>query len=447
MTAIKAFQLTQAKNKNRPASIRFRLNHGARTQISYTSQLKIAPIYWSNDTQSIRAKVAYDETKRYEFNQRILQIKSTILDWFHEAYAKGLATSQNLKVYMDSLDSGSELADNRSMEPIEAIYELYLSNSDFSENRRKQHRVIIRDLLRYQAYKATVSRVSLWQLNIADFDIPTARDFRFFLEQEHLIQIQYPEIYRECRPIEKRGKNTVLAKLSALRAFVNWANKEGMTTHHPFQGMKLDDSVYGEPYLLTVEEISQLKRTRLHRHPMLEYYRDAFLFQSAVGCRLSDLRAFRALNVSKSEDGLIVEYIAEKTHRKSAKVLRVPLNDTATEIYMRRFSDKAPLDYLFTGLDGRYNKALKKIFLAARLTRYFNYLDPKTGRVTQERLCDKASSHMARRNFIGQMFEVFNDQNLVAELSGHAYNSKQFIRYRKVTDDLRKKMVKKALKW
>lgn len=448
MATIRAFQQSVAKNKYRPATIRFRLNHGSRTQVMYSSDLKIAPAYWSNETQSIRPKIAYDEAERYEFNQKVLTIKSIIMEWFQKEKGGGQLTSANLKLYMDSLSRSNiqETSDTEDI-AIDTYYLKYIERSTFSPNRQKQHMVVMRDLKRYQSYRNRNIRSNDPFLTVQSFDASAAKDFRFFIENEHLIQVQYPELYREGPSIEKRGKNTILAKLSALRAFINWARKEGLTTHQPFQGMQLDDTTYGDPFLLTIEEMARIKNTRLHRHPKLEYYRDVFLFQSAVGCRLSDLKAFSGVNVQQLGDSYIVEYIAEKTHRSNPKVLRVPLNETAVRIFEERFRHTNVRQPLVKFCDQTYNKALKKIFLAARITRYFNDLDPKTGQIVQARICDRASSHMARRNFIGQMFEVFNDQNLVAELSGHAYNSKQFIRYRKVTDKLRQKMVAESLKW
>ena len=447
MAVIEAFQRSQSKNKMKIVPIRFRLTDGRDTQLFYLSELKIEQAYWSNETQSVRKRIAYDEDKRYEFDRQVAEIKTRILEWYKDTKVSGVVSAQALMMYMDSHRTPIESKSMPEGDVFLDAYSTYLRESRFTENRAKQHRVVIRDLERFQKYRAALLRYPGFLLTMQNFDKQMAKDFRFFIENEHILQTQYAELYRNEKCIEKRGKNTILAKLSAARAFTNWAHKEGVTSHKPFAGMKLDDETYGDPYMLTAEELSRLKRTRLHRHPKLEYFRDTFLFQSALGCRLSDLKALRGVNISKVADGLIVEYIAEKTHREHPKVLRIPMNETAAEIYHRRLENRDPHQLLFKFTDQYYNNALKKIFLAARLTRYVNILDSKNGGITQKRLCDVASSHMARRNFISQMFEVFTDQNLVSELSGHAYNSKAFVRYRRVTDDLRKKMVEKALKW
>ena len=52
-----------------------------------------------------------------------------------------------------------------------------------------------------------------------------------------------------------------------------------------------------------------------------------------------------------------------------------------------------------------------------------------------------ASSHMARRTFVGNIYKKFKDQSLVSELSGHAPNSGAFALYREVDEEMKREMV------
>ena len=52
-----------------------------------------------------------------------------------------------------------------------------------------------------------------------------------------------------------------------------------------------------------------------------------------------------------------------------------------------------------------------------------------------------ASSHMARRTFVGNIYKKFKDQSLVSELSGHAPGSRAFARYREVDEEMKREMV------
>ena len=49
-----------------------------------------------------------------------------------------------------------------------------------------------------------------------------------------------------------------------------------------------------------------------------------------------------------------------------------------------------------------------------------------------------ASSHMARRTFVGGLFKKVKDPNLIGALSGHKAGSKAFARYRDIDDDIRR---------
>ena len=52
-----------------------------------------------------------------------------------------------------------------------------------------------------------------------------------------------------------------------------------------------------------------------------------------------------------------------------------------------------------------------------------------------------ASSHIARRTFIGNLYKKVKDPNLVGALSGHVEGSKAFARYRDIDEDIKKDVV------
>ena len=52
-----------------------------------------------------------------------------------------------------------------------------------------------------------------------------------------------------------------------------------------------------------------------------------------------------------------------------------------------------------------------------------------------------ASSHLARRTFIGNLYKKVKDPNLVGSLSGHKEGSKAFARYRDIDEDMKKELV------
>ena len=50
-------------------------------------------------------------------------------------------------------------------------------------------------------------------------------------------------------------------------------------------------------------------------------------------------------------------------------------------------------------------------------------------------LYEVASSHMARRTFVGNTYKMTKDPNIIGMMSGHALGSKAFARYRDIDDE------------
>jgi integrase len=78
----------------------------------------------------------------------------------------------------------------------------------------------------------------------------------------------------------------------------------------------------------------------------------------------------------------------------------------------------------------------------AGITRMVTILDPVTREEVKRPIYEVASSHMARRTFVGNLYKHVKDPNLVSKLSGHAEGSKAFARYRDIDDDMAKELVK-----
>ena len=68
-------------------------------------------------------------------------------------------------------------------------------------------------------------------------------------------------------------------------------------------------------------------------------------------------------------------------------------------------------------------------------------LNPTTGREEKRPLNELASSHLARRTFVGNLYKKVKDPNLVGSLSGYAEWSKAFARYREIDEDMKKELV------
>ena len=79
--------------------------------------------------------------------------------------------------------------------------------------------------------------------------------------------------------------------------------------------------------------------------------------------------------------------------------------------------------------DQKYNEYLKELFKDQDINRLVTKLDPKTRKSIQVPIRDIASSHMARRVFIGGLHHKGATNEIIASMSGHVENSKAFARY------------------
>lgn len=96
--------------------------------------------------------------------------------------------------------------------------------------------------------------------------------------------------------------------------------------------------------------------------------------------------------------------------------------------------DKRGLLFPFIAANN-YNDYIKKIFKIAGVTRIVLVRNAKTGRYDSVPICNVASSHMARRTFIGIAYRLTHDPNLIGKMTGHVEGSTAFCRYRKIEDE------------
>ena len=68
-------------------------------------------------------------------------------------------------------------------------------------------------------------------------------------------------------------------------------------------------------------------------------------------------------------------------------------------------------------------------------------LDPKTREDVARPLYEVASTHTARKTFIGNLYRQVKDPNLIASMSGHVEGSRAFSRYRTIDDDMKRRLV------
>ena len=326
------------------------------------------------------------------------------------------------------------------------VYREYYTTQEISPARVSRYKVIERALLRFEAYKQK-TECSDFTLELDTFTTAQATEFYTFLAEEHLHAENYPEIYatipgdtrkaRKRPKQEQRGHNTIVSLIRCLRAFFNWAYTHDKTTLRPFATFdKPLAEKYVTPYYITQEERNKIASWQMDGHRDA-IQRDIFIFQCLIGCRVSDLMRLTPADIVNGA----VEYIPEKTKHERAAIVRVPLTAQAAALVEKyRGQDQDGRLFPFISKQ-KYNDAIKRIFTLCGITRVVTTLDTATGKEIKRPINEIASSHLARRTFVGNLYKQVKDPNLVGALSGHKEGSKAFARYRDIDEDLKREVV------
>lgn len=326
------------------------------------------------------------------------------------------------------------------------FYELaeeYLEKKEFSYDHTKAIRVLVRDVARYEGFRrATDNKKFVFDVDkVTRTDI---EDFLDYLRNEKSLSEEYPTIFEkllkrypigvkkgQCKLVV-RGDNTIVKLSKKLKAFFVWLYDSDKTKNRPFEGIKIGTEKFGTPYYITIEERNTIADFDLSGFKSLEVQRDIFIFQCFVGCRVGDLIKLTYDNVI---DGVLV-YAPHKTKDEGEQTLqaRVPLHPKALEL-MEKYKGSVPDGRLFPFITPqKYNEAIKAIFTKVGITRNVVVRNPKSGENEIKPINEIASSHLARRTFVGNAYFKVSDPNIIGKMSGHVEGSKAFSRYRKIED-------------
>ncbi len=316
-----------------------------------------------------------------------------------------------------------------------------------SEWRRRRYGVLSRSLHRFELYRKVKRRVP-FKLDFEMFTTSVLEEYEQFLRNEPEIFDKYPKIFEEYpaetrknrksrRPFDK-GDNTIIGIFACLRTFFRAAIEDGLTRNNPFtkyHGKTTER--YGTPVYITIEERDKIADFDLSSNKALEIQRDIFIFHCCIGCRISDLMRLTPENIING----YLEYIASKTKDDRPNVIRVPLTQRAKDI-LEKYKDMEKDGKILPFISSqKYNVAIKKIFKECGITRIVTVLNPTTGEEEQRPINEIASSHLARRTFVGNLYKKVKDPNLVGALSGHKEGSRAFARYRDIDDDIKKEII------
>ncbi len=325
--------------------------------------------------------------------------------------------------------------------------EHFIATRPASTWRKKRYEVLMRALQRFEMYRK-IRRIKTYKLTLRGFNVDDINDFEKFLRSEEELYVKYPKIYekhpcdtrkvrKKAKPLPK-GDNTIINMFACPRYFFRDCIEQKLMDEQPFAKYKGNTTErYGTPYYITLEERDIIAAHDFSANPSLETQRDIFIFHTLIGCRVSDLYRLTHKDIINGS----IEYIASKTLKDRASTIRVPLNQRGLDL-IEKYKGKDPEGRLFPFISQqKYNVAIKKIFTDCGITRMVTILNAATGQEEKRPINELASSHLARRTFVGNLYKKVKDPNLVGALSGHKDGSRAFARYREIDDDLKKELI------
>lgn len=426
------------------ATIYLRLRDGRKFDSIAPTKLSINPNLWDDKAEQIKSKVICSDEIRNEINEGVRNLKTYIEKEYQSANENDISKLW-LKVALDKYYNPDKYKTQEEIEAeikltFEQLLDEFLLKHKLSEVRKKNFRVVKRALLRYELYvRATKRGQKSFILDIDNITSDNLNEIWDFFENEHKYFELYPAIYEqipEKRTPKPRGKNTIIDYFCRIRTFFLWCYDNKKTLNRPFDNFRIEECTYGTPIYITLEERDKLYDKDLSKHKQVEIQRDIFIFQSLIGCRIGDLNRMTKQNVINDA----IEYIPRKTKEGNPITVRVPLNDKAKAI-LDKYADNEEYKLLPFISEQKYNEAIKKAFELAEIKRIVTILDPLTNEEVKKPLYEVASSHMARRTFIGNIYKKVKDPNLIGALSGHKEGSKAFARYREIDEEMKKELV------
>lgn len=400
------------------------------------TEIKVVDELWDCNTNSYKRtrKLSADEQKK--FNTLIATIIDTITDEFNYT----TATAEWVReVVANCINPKSK----ESYFPTFAErIEQYRHEHPMEISSSKAFIPTINKLNRFVAFKREIEGNEEYELHVETIQADDFEAFRDYVVNEWHLREEYPEFYAQFdfgkRKPKELSRTGIINIMHHLRIVHHWYIRQGITTNKACDEFTIPAATYGTPYYLTLDERNIIYDADFSDNPTLDLYRDMFIFQSLVGCRSSDLFKFTFENIHKG----VLSFVPQKTKKKTTVSVQVPLNSKAMAILRKHKAGKKVSDNIFPRKQmNDYNLAIRAILKKCDINRTVTILNGKTNENEQKPICEVASSHMARRTFIGNLYKKVKDPLLISSLTGHVNGSRAFARYREIDEETKQELV------
>ena len=401
--------------------------------IKVVSPLAVYDKYWDSDTLSYKRTAAVPATEQKRLPRQIAAIIEHVEKTFSDK-----ADSKWLKQAIEDVLYPARAFERNHPNLLRRIHESLVKFD--GADRTKEHIIRFeRKMSRYHDYQREILGNTDFMLFVETVTLEQMNDFRDYVVNEHLLQQEHPGFYASRLLVKRKPKplsgTTVINIMNLFCTFLHWCKKMKYSDNEVYALYGCKEPTYGDPFYLTSEERNILYNADLSDCPKLSIIRDIFVFHCYVGCRVGDLYRLTRDNI---KDGFL-EYMPQKTKKCQAKTVRVPLHEKALKIlehYDKNADRLLPFKTVHT-----YNLSIRELLKHCGIDRMVTILDTHGYNTVQRPLYEVASSHTARKTFVGNLYKQVPDPNLIASLSGHVEGSRAFRRYRTIDDDMKRKLV------
>lgn len=422
------------------SAVYVRLRDGKSVDFRISTGLYIDPIHYDASVPGYSKKSDVPQEVRDKFNKQLADILLLI----GKEYYSGCTPDYIRNVINGYFEPNSQAKEHEDLDDTKTGFfdraEQYLREVKNGKECKGAVTAIFRRLHRYEAWQREKEGRKGFSLQVENFGADELERFMKYITEEYTYFVNNPDFFSHFEiyhnTMKPSSANSAFSGGTRLKAFLNWCVKKGYTTDTSFRSVKVDKHVYGIPYYLTIEERDQVLHREISFSPRIELARDIFVFQCLVGCRVGDLFALTRANIIDD----FLEYIPSKNISKGkTETVRVPLCGKALDI-LAKYEKYSPR--LFPVLDEHfYNVAIQFVLELCGVNRMVPVLNPLTRQEEMKPLYEVATTHTARKTFIGNIYKYVKDQALVASLTGHAPNSRAFARYRTIDDDMKREII------
>ncbi len=427
------------------AEISIRLRHGKHIDQQAGTFIHVLPDFFSNGKFVINQRIITPLVKEAQYAKWNLE---SLINYITAKFQEDVIGGRLPRKWLfDTIDKYTfpdkyKVDEEPLKVPFFDLFEDYIRNQKFSQSRINHYMVLYRCLKRFELYNYLNLDIDTFsEQELKKFNSFLANEYKMFAPDKEGVMKPKPsykkiyETFKERRIPKQRGDHYISGLEILFKTFFLWCIKTKKTSNNPFTSYTIKSIEYGTPYYLTTEERDKIYSADLSASPQLEIQKDIFIFQCYIGCRVSDLLKLTYDNIKVDRFGTAIEYMPQKTIEGNAKVVKVYLSPVALQILEKYKSQERQFILPFISSQN-YNEYIKEVLRTCEITRKVTILNPTTGQSEQRCIADIASSHLARRTFIGNLYKKVQDPNLVGKLSGHKEGSRAFARYRDIDDEM-----------